>query len=73
MKMTKEFRIGVFVVAVLAVTFFVINFLRGKDLLGREMEVRAYYDNVEGLLPSAPVYIKGYKAGAVTDVVYQPE
>lgn len=71
--MTKEFRIGVFVVAVLAVTFFVINFLRGKDLLGREMEVRAYYDNVEGLLPSAPVYIKGYKAGAVTDVVYQPE
>ncbi|MCM1502095.1 MAG: MlaD family protein [Bacteroidales bacterium] len=73
MKMTKEFRIGAFTVLVLAVTFFVINFLRGKDLLGREMTVKAYYENVEGLLPSAPVYIKGYKAGAVTAVEYLPQ
>lgn len=73
MKVTKEFKIGVFVVAVLAVTFFVINFLRGKDLLGREMEVKSYFGNVEGLLPSAPVYIKGYKAGTVGEVEYLPQ
>lgn len=73
MKITKELRIGVFAVAVLVVMFFVINFLRGKDLLDREMDVKAYYDNVDGLLPSAPVYIKGYKAGTVRDVIYLTE
>jgi len=70
--MKKEAKIGVFVVIVLTATFFVINFLRGKDLLGREMEVKAYYENVEGLLPSAPVYIKGYKAGTVKEVSFLP-
>lgn len=73
MKASKELKIGVFVVVVLTVAFFVINFLRGKDLLGREMELKAYYENVEGLLPSAPVYIKGYKVGSVTAVDYLPE
>ena len=73
MKITNELKIGIFVIFVLTASFFVINFLRGKDIFGKEIDVVSFYENVEGLLPSAPVYIKGYKAGSVSDVVYRPE
>ena len=73
MKFKKELKIGVFVVVVLVVSFFVINYLRGKDIFNREVEVVAYFDNVEGLAASAPVSIKGFKAGKVTAVEYSPE
>ena len=65
--------IGVFVVVVLTASFFLINYLRGEDIMNREIELVSQYDNVEGLVASAPVFIKGYKAGKVSEVVYQPE
>lgn len=66
----KEYKIGIFVLAVLLVSFFVINFLRGKDIFNREMTIVSSYNDVEGLVQSDPVYIKGYKAGSVTSVDY---
>lgn len=68
--MKKELKIGIFAVTVLAVSFFVLNYLRGEDIFNREADYVASYSNVEGLVASAPVYIKGYKAGKVTDVIY---
>ena len=73
MKFSKEFKIGGFVVGVLVVSFFVINYLRGVDIFNREIEVSSRFDDLEGLVESAPVYIKGYKAGKVSDVSYSPE
>lgn len=70
---TKEFKIGLFTVVVLTASFFIINYLRGEDIFNREIELFSTYENVEGLVASAPVYIKGYKAGKVTDVSYMPE
>ena len=70
MKFKKELKIGVFVVAVLIASFFVINFLRGKDIFNREIEVVSYFDTVDGLAESAPVYIKGYKVGKVSEIEY---
>ena len=68
--MNKELKIGIFVVSVLVVSFFVINYLRGEDIFNREYELTSRFGNVEGLVPSAPVFIKGYKAGKVTEVTY---
>lgn len=73
MRFSKELKIGVFVVVVLTASFFLINYLRGEDIMNREIELVSQYDNVEGLVSSAPVFIKGYKAGKVSEVVYQPE
>ena len=70
MKFSKELKIGVFVVTVLTASFFLINYLRGKDIFNKEIEISARYADVEGLVSSAPVYIRGYKAGKVTEVVY---
>lgn len=73
MRFSKELKIGVFVVVVLTASFFLINYLRGEDIMNREIELVSQYDNVEGLVASAPVFIKGYKAGKVSEVIYQPE
>ncbi len=73
MKYSKEFKIGIFIVIVSMASFFLINYLRGEDIMNREIEVSARYETVEGLVASAPVYIKGYKAGKVTEVTYNPE
>ena len=68
--MSKELKIGIFVVVVIVVSFFVLNYLRGEDIFNREYELVSRYENVEGLVESAPVYVKGFKAGKVTSVSY---
>lgn len=73
MKISKEFKIGVFVVVVLTASFFLINYLRGKDIFNKEIEISSRYEQLDGLVASAPVYIKGYKAGKVTEVSYDRE
>lgn len=70
MKYSKELKIGIFVVFVLVASFFLINYLRGVDIFNNEYQVTGEFDNVEGLVASAPVYIKGYKAGKVSEVNY---
>lgn len=70
MKYSKELKIGVFTVIILVVSFFMINYLRGKDIFNKECELKARYEKIDGLVASAPVYIKGYKAGKVTEVSY---
>ena len=71
--MSKEFKIGSFAVVILIISFFLINYLRGEDLFNKEIELVSRYPDVEGLVPSAPVFIKGYKAGKVIEVQYDKE
>lgn len=71
--MKKEFKLGLFAVIIMVASFFLINYLRGEDIFNREIELVSRYENVEGLVASAPVFIKGYKAGKVTEVVYDSE
>lgn len=71
--MNKELKIGLFAVAILVVSFFLINYLRGEDIFNNEIELTSRYENIEGLVASAPVYIKGYKAGRVSEVRYDSE
>ncbi len=70
MKISRETRIGIFVVSVLIASFCVLNYLRGEDIFGKEMDIHSHYSNVEGLVASDPVYISGYKIGTVSDVKY---
>lgn len=71
--MNKELKIGIFAVVILVVSFFLINYLRGEDIFNREIELVSRYENLEGLVASAPVFIKGYKAGKVTEVTYDSQ
>ena len=73
MRIGRETKIGIFAAVTLAATFLVINYLRGEDLFHRNMEICSHYENLEGLMVSNPVYVKGYKAGTVSAISYNPE
>ena len=73
MKASKELKIGAFAIIIMVMSFFLINYLRGEDIFNREIELVSYYENIEGLAESSPVFIKGYKAGKVVEVSYQKD
>ncbi len=70
MNMKKELKIGIFAIVVLLISFFVLNYIKGEDIFNRENEYVAYYADAEGLVASAPVYVKGFKAGKVSEMSY---
>lgn len=73
MKYSKELKIGLFFILIVISSFFMINYLRGEDIFNNEITLYSRYDDVEGLVASAPVFIKGYKAGKVVSVSYDAE
>jgi phospholipid/cholesterol/gamma-HCH transport system substrate-binding protein len=67
--MSKEARIGLMVAISILVFFAGFYFLKGSNIFSREYEYHAYYDNVQGLQPSAAVQIHGLQVGKVTDII----
>src|SRR5690606_13674580 len=66
--MSQEARIGLLVAISILVFFAGFYFLKGSNLFSREFEYKAYYQNVEGLQPSAAVQIHGLKVGKVEEI-----
>jgi phospholipid/cholesterol/gamma-HCH transport system substrate-binding protein len=69
-RLTKEQKIGLFTIVVLAALYVTINYLRGKDLFGTTNIYYAVYNNVDGLTVDAPVYIKGLKIGSIQSIKF---
>lgn len=67
---SKEFIIGLSVIVALVLLFFMIDYLKGINLLNPANFYYASYDNVSGLNVSAPVTINGYKVGQVREISY---
>ena len=68
MKITREVKTGILVVAGLLLIIFTFNYLKGENLLDASRKVYAMYDNVEGLATSSPVTINGHAIGKVQDI-----
>lgn len=70
MKAKKELSIGIFTVVVILGSFFLINYLRGNNIFQKTNTHYSVFDNIEGLTPSTPVYLNGYKIGSINDITY---
>jgi phospholipid/cholesterol/gamma-HCH transport system substrate-binding protein len=68
MKKSKEFMIGVIVVLVVVMLYFGVNFLKGINVFSRQQTFYIEYDNISGIIPSAPIIIDGFKIGLVSKV-----
>lgn len=68
MKFSKEARIGLLVTISLLIFFAGFYFLKGANLFSGENNYYAYYDNVQGLQPSAAVQVKGLSVGRVAKI-----
>ncbi len=67
---TREVKVGLMVIAAIFILYFGLNFLKGIDIFQKTNLYYGQYEDIGGLVPSAPVYIKGYKAGQVEEVKY---
>ena len=68
MKIRKEFKIGVFAVAVILISWWGIKWLQGQNMLLSSSSYYAYYDNVSGLMVSSRVKLRGVQIGNVQDI-----
>jgi len=69
-KLSREIRVGLMTVAAIFILYFGLNFLKGIDIFSPVSYYYGIYENVDGLVPSSPVLIKGYKVGQVEDIQY---
>ncbi len=69
MLMSKEARIGLLVAISVLVFFAGFYFLKGSSIFSNEYEYHAYYENVQGLQPSASVQIHGLQVGKVSRIL----
>ena len=70
-KHSKEFSIGLSVIIAIAVVFFGIEYLKGKNIFKAANYYYATYTDVAGLAQSAPVNLNGFKVGLVRDIEYE--
>ena len=69
--MKTEVKIGITVAATLALVYWGINFLKGKNVLNRSDVYYAVYDDIAGLGSAAPVMLKGFKVGLITNIAFK--
>ena len=70
MKLRTETKVGIIAVITIAVLIWGLNFLKGKDIFGRQNTYYAVYNDIGGLLPTSYVFINGMKVGQVSKIVY---
>lgn len=70
--MSREIKIGSFVVIVLLATIWGYTFVKGRNLLTRAVELKVTFDDVTDLQVSSPVLVNGYKIGTVTSIKLNP-
>ncbi|MGL2967415.1 MlaD family protein [Flavobacterium sp. XGLA_31] len=70
MKITREIKTAILVIASILLFIWGYSFLKGKDLLSNYKTFYVQYDNVEGLQNSAPITINGLTVGKITKISF---
>ncbi len=73
MKIKKEIKIAVVFIATLALLYWGINFLKGRDFFNKERIYYAVYNQVNGLVVANPVLVNGFKVGHVKKMYFHPD
>lgn len=68
MKLTKEIKTAILVIASILLFIWGYGFLKGSDLLSSYKKMFVEYENVEGLATSSPVTINGLTVGKVKSI-----
>lgn len=69
--LSSEVKIGLTVVAALAIFFWGLNYLKGINLFKPTNYYYVNYTQVDGLVKSSPVMLDGYQVGLVRDIQYR--
>ena len=67
-KLSRNALIGLAFIASLIMIYFGINFLKGINVLKKQNQYYALFDDVSKLLISSPIYVKGYQIGLINKI-----
>src|SRR5690554_5618122 len=67
-KFNRNAIIGLTFIASLVMLYFGINFLKGLNVLKKQNQYYAKFNDVSSLLISSPIYVKGYQIGLVNNI-----
>jgi phospholipid/cholesterol/gamma-HCH transport system substrate-binding protein len=72
LKITREIKTAILVIASILLFIWGYSFLKGRDLFTSYKEFLVKYDSIEGLNPSAPVVLNGFTIGRVKNIELLP-
>ncbi len=72
-KISRQAKTGMIAIIALALFIWGFNYLKGKDILKKYNTYYAVLDNVEGVVKSTPVTLKGIPIGTVEDLEFTPD
>lgn len=70
MKHTREIKVGLLTVLCLFLLYFGFYFLKGVNIFSPTNPYYGRFEHLHGLEEQAPVYIRGYKVGRVSEIHY---
>ena len=73
MNISKEVKVGLFMVVSLVLLYLGFNYLKGIDFFSSTNKYYAVYQNVDKLMPSNQVYINGYAVGRVSYIKFEQQ
>ena len=73
MQLSKEFKVGLFMILAITLLYFGFNFLKGIDFFSSSNKYYAIYQNVDKLTESNQVFLNGYAVGRVSDIQIQQQ
>jgi phospholipid/cholesterol/gamma-HCH transport system substrate-binding protein len=73
MRLSREVKIGLIAILVLALTIWGFNFLKGKNILSPTDEYYVVFDRTDGLIEAGNVMMLGYKVGNITSIRFDHE
>ncbi|WP_291856744.1 MlaD family protein [Marinilabilia sp.] len=72
-KLKKEYKIAITVVAALTILIWGMSFLKGKNIFDSGTVYYGVYSKIDGLTESSPIHYHGYKVGSVLEIQFYPE
>ncbi len=72
MKISREVKVGFLFLITIALLIWGYNFLKGKNVFGKERIFYAVYEHIDGLTKANDISIHGFKIGQVQDVYFDP-
>lgn len=73
LKISKEFKVGFFIILAILILYWGLNYMKGNDVFSRSLIFYAIYDNTEGLTPGKSVVINGYPIGLIDAIYFHPD
>ncbi len=73
MKISKFTKLGILIVASLAILIWGLSYLKGNDIFKRSNSYHVVYNRIEGLSNSNDVLLSGHKIGQVKNISFLPD